>query len=169
MLKRWLLPGVVTVVVAMTGSYFYFLPPDSIAAALAAGQYRQAIRLLQKPSLESNAGAQATLGNMHYLGLGTGQNFTESALYYSRAAFAGSTAAQVNLGHLYSSGLGVEQNTQLAYAWFNLAKNNGSRVAQDYMSEMLREHRLNFRVVEQLQVDYATISQFSKIHLEPPR
>ncbi|OED38111.1 hypothetical protein AB833_20695 [Chromatiales bacterium (ex Bugula neritina AB1)] len=142
----------------------FYKAPESIASAMANGQYDQAVSLLKNPALDSHSGAQATLGNMYYLGLGVAQSFQQSAQYYSRAAFAGSTAAQVNLGHLYSSGFGVEQDTPLAYAWFNLAKSNGSRIAPLYMAEMLSEHRLNFRVVEQLQIDYATIKQFTKLH-----
>lgn len=141
-----------------------YTQPSSIVSALARGQYQRAVALLEKPSLSANSGARVTLGNLYYLGLGVEQNFSVSARYYSEAAFAGSTAAQVNLGHLYSSGMGVDQDTTLAFAWFNLANRNGSQIAQEYMSEILSQHRLNFRVVEQLKVDYATINQFEKLH-----
>jgi len=133
-------------------------------SALKSGDFRVAAELMLERADENNPEMHRQLGNLYYLGLGVERDYARAARYYSMAAFAGDLAAQVNLGHLYGNGLGVPQDGQLAYAWFNLARTGGNEIAQEYMSQMLKEHKLTHHLVYQLNAQYATIDNFPKLH-----
>ena len=138
--------------------------PQGLSADLDRGYYRAAAQRLQELEPEGDSRVLTTLANLYLLGLGVGKNPVEAAKLYSRAAFSGDVEAQVNMGHIYNAGLGVAEDPNLAYAWFNLARNNGSKVGQEYMSEMLADHKLRYHIVNELRTQYATIANFPKLH-----
>jgi len=142
----------------------YLLISDNSVIALQRGHYKQAIVHLRNDALNGDIEALTMLANLHHLGLGGPRRTDKSVRLYSQAAFAGNVAARVNLGHAYSRGEGVSEDASLAYAWYNLARNSGSLVAQDYMSELLAEHRLTYHKVVDLKMNYATINNFEKLH-----
>lgn len=137
---------------------------DTAAMALEKGHYRQAVKFLRQNASDGDIAAITMLGNLHQLGLGVSRRPDTSVRLYSQAAFAGDIAARINLGHAYSRGEGVEKDAFLAYAWYNLARNGGSPVAQEYMSELLADHRLRYNKVAELRLQYATINNFTKLH-----
>jgi len=141
-----------------------FLRSSTSAVALQRGHYKQAVEHLRVDAENGDIDALTMLANLHHLGLGVPRRVDKSVKLYSQAAFAGNVAARVNLGHAYSQGHGVAEDASLAYAWYNLARNSGSLVAQDYMSELLAEHRLTYHKVVDLKTNYATINNFEKLH-----
>lgn len=142
--------------------------PLDVGSALARGHYRFAAQKLEAQRTHNDSRlhpkATTTLANLYFIGLGVEQNYLRSAQLYSEAAFAGHVAAQVNMGHLYANGYGVDVDGNLAYAWFNLARNNGSKIAQDYMSDLLAQHKVSGHHVPKIREQYATLSNFPKLH-----
>lgn len=65
-------------------------------------------------------------GVMYDSGLCTGSRRADlAAVWYGRAAVAGSARAQFNLAQLYAAGDGVPRNPTVAAAWFRMAAANG--------------------------------------------
>jgi len=74
--------------------------------------------------------AQQLLGQMHYDGIGTEQNYRSAAQWWEMAAEQNNTIAQNDLGVLYHEGLGVEQDYKRAAFWYQAAASQGSQQAQ---------------------------------------
>lgn len=76
--------------------------------------------------------AQYKLGYDYYLGRGMAQDYSQAAIWWTRAAEQGFPQAQNNIGVLYNSGKGVPQSYSEAYFWQNLAaaRTNGLLQAQ---------------------------------------
>ena len=66
---------------------------------------------------KGDAGAQYKLGRAYYLG----NDYTEAAKWYRRAADQGNADAQYGLGHWYFIGVGVPRDYIEAYKWCDLA------------------------------------------------
>lgn len=145
------------------GEYWPFRP-QGVSADLDRGHYRSAAQRLIELEPEGDSRVLTTLANMYLLGLGVKKNPSRAAVLYSRAAFDGNVSAQLNMGHVYNSGLGVAQDAELAYAWFNLARNNGNKLGQEYMSEILADHKIRYHVVNELRTKFATINNFPRLH-----
>ena len=62
------------------------------------------------------------------------EDFSQSVLWYKKAAEQGDTKAQLNLAVMYDSGEGVPENFVLAYKWANLAAARGSEKARELKS-----------------------------------
>ena len=79
-----------------------------------------------EPPKELDAQAQFERGLKYANGVGVKQDFTESAIWYRRAAEAGHTEAQKKLGFLYATGRGVGQDYAEAEKWFRKAAEKGA-------------------------------------------
>jgi hypothetical protein len=69
-----------------------------------------------------DAEAQFSLGGFYERGQGVPQDYSESAVWYRRAAEQGHAGAQLYLGIYLAQGNGVEQNVVEALKWIELAK-----------------------------------------------
>ncbi len=129
---------------------------EDARAAYQAGDYAEALRILRPIAEQGNALAQATLGDMYYLGdgyyemlleapnsfyealrlqyyyrgKGVPQNYAEAARWYRLAAEQGHARTQVRLGFMYQFGYGVLQNYAEAVKWYRLAAEQGDADAQ---------------------------------------
>jgi hypothetical protein len=96
----------------------------------AAQDFTQAALWITKAAEQSNAPAEAVLGDMYYLGEGVPKDFSQAAYWYRKAADAGIIHAQFSLGVMYSSGNGVPQDKAQAAVWYRKAAEQGYASAQ---------------------------------------
>jgi TPR repeat protein len=128
--------------------------PEQVADWLAkaqryidAGNYAEALPLLQRAADADNATAMFILGGLYRQGQGVAQDYGKAREWYQKAAAAGNSVAMCNLGILYNNGDGVAQDYGKAREWFQKAATarnsvamcnlgilyiNGYGVAQDY-------------------------------------
>ena len=89
-----------------------------------------------------NPDAQFIVGITYETGCGIGQDYTEAARWYRKAADAGHPGAQNNLGGLYLQGLGMEQSDAEALKWYLRAALEGHPAAQNNIGYMYETGRL---------------------------
>jgi len=87
-------------------------------AAISAGDYRTAIRLLMPLARRGNPAAQNAVGALYMEGWGVKRNYTEAIKWFQRASERGESSADWNLGRMYENGLGVTQNCDEAVRWY---------------------------------------------------
>jgi uncharacterized protein len=110
--------------------------PDPLAPAnqaLQREEYARALPLLATLAEAGNAEAQYKLGDLHFKGQGTAQDYPAAARWYARAAEAldteWATEAQYNLGQMFELGQGVERDPVQGLVWFEVAVALGSYLA----------------------------------------
>ena len=74
--------------------------------------------------------AQANLGTMLSIGLGTPINYQEALKWTRLSALKGYAAAQSNLGVMYLEGHGVKRNLNRAAKWLHKAEAQGNFIAK---------------------------------------
>lgn len=111
-------------------------PDVNWQAAVHAGDYATARRLLGAAAPAGEARAQNALGTLCYLGLGGAVDFACAAEWFKRAALGGDPHAQRHLGSLFRQGLGVPRDELRAFGWYDAARHNGHPGAEDYMQWM---------------------------------
>jgi TPR repeat protein len=77
-----------------------------------------------------DAESECRVGQMYAKGDRVGQDFTQAAAWYSKAADQGLAQAQYELGLLAQSGQGVPQSDAQAAAWFRKAAEQGLAAAE---------------------------------------
>lgn len=108
-------------------------------AAYGRGDYAGALRILRPLATGGDAYAQALLGRMFQLGLGTATDYREATRWLRLAADNGLSIAQFNLGEAYYYGLGVVQNHREAMTWYLAAAKNFAMPEAAYrLGEMYR-------------------------------
>lgn len=85
---------------------------------------------------QADAGAQFSLGLMHYHGDRVEQNYEEAVKWWRKAAEQGHAKAQYELGIIYSKGHPVEQNDETAASWYQKAAKQGHAEAQRQIGNM---------------------------------
>jgi len=98
--------------------------------------YKAAFPVCKKAAEQGDAWAQSDLGFMHEHGLGTTQNYAESAKWYRKAAEQGYASAQYILGSMYDNGDGVKQDYSEAAKWYRKAAEQGNMWAQSKLTTM---------------------------------
>jgi Sel1 repeat len=91
------------------------------AAALAAGNYDEALPGFRALADVGSPAAEATLGHIYLNGLGVARNPRTAAVWYFRASEKGYAPAQFVLGHMFARGIGFARNDERAYFWLKLA------------------------------------------------
>ena len=97
--------------------------------------------------------AQYKLGALYYSGNGVEQDYTESALWYRRAAQQGNVDAQFSLGNMYLMGEGVQQDDNQAAHWYALAADQGHMSA----GHNLKNLQKTIPAPQQLEIETSTI------------
>jgi len=110
-------------------------------AALKAGDYETARKILLAAAEKGDVNAQAALGELYNRGVGINRNAPEAAKWYRRAAEQGHLDAQVTLGWMYNAGTGVPQDFMEAIKWFELAAKQGHPGAQNNLGVLYRQER----------------------------
>ena len=88
------------------------------AAEFEAGEFSQALALINPLADAGCAPALTLLADMHYAGLGVQKDAARAASLYEKAAAVGYAPALVSLGDRYYSGTGVERNAASAYGYY---------------------------------------------------
>lgn len=100
---------------------------------------RLAVDLLKKSASKGNVEAMMHLGNAFAFGHETPRLVAdadaEAALWYFKAASAGSADAQYSLALLFMVGKGVAKNDEEAMVWMRKAAKQGHKEAQSYISQ----------------------------------
>ncbi len=113
--------------------------PDDPQYAFRHGDYRSAMAGWSERAAQGDSRAQANLGMLYFLGLGTAKDYQKAFYWYRQAAIAGDADAQRYLGYLYQEGLGVRVDRLLAWGWYNLAASQGQKMAQNAQDNMAGE------------------------------
>jgi hypothetical protein len=77
-----------------------------------------------------DAQAETELGHIYYRALGVPQDFSESALWFRKAADQGEAKAQYSLGYMYWYGQGVPKDATQAVLWYRKAADQGEPRAE---------------------------------------
>ena len=99
-------------------------PFEDAQAEAEKGNYKPLTEIYMKLAAVGDARAQATVGNIYYLGLGVPENYSEAVKWYEKAAAQADGQGQLGLGTLYFNGHGVMLDYIQAHKWFNLAAVN---------------------------------------------
>lgn len=139
LLASWRVHALIAVALVLmaVALFVYGSQRQGVRTQLIRGNYQAAYATLIQRARAGDAGAQNSIGNMYYLGLGVEKDYRQAAEWYLRAALNGNIAARVNSGHLYNQGLGVKKDFLRAYAWFVHARKAGSDTADNYLKEIL--------------------------------
>jgi TPR repeat protein len=105
-------------------------------AAINAGQYEKARRLLLPKAKEGNAVAQNALGVLYRNGWGVKTDYSEALEWFRRAAAQGNLWAQVNVGQMYGQGQGVDRDFGEEAKWYRGAAEQGFPPAQSLLGAM---------------------------------
>ncbi|MGZ8310999.1 MAG: caspase family protein [Allosphingosinicella sp.] len=105
-------------------------PREDGNAAVARGDYAEAMRLYRVAADQGDPRALNNIGNLHHDGLGVRQDYGKAMRHYRLAADRGVPQAQLNLGMMYSRGSGVAIDHAEAMRWLRLAADQGLPAAQ---------------------------------------
>lgn len=105
-------------------------------AALEAGRYSQALKILLPLANAGNDEAQRIVGEMSYNGQGMNRSASASFAWNEVAAGRGNMIAQYNLGYLYEKGDGVAASRTEAIAWYTRAAMQGYSPAQHKLGDL---------------------------------
>lgn len=93
---------------------------DQAILYLNSGQFEKAMQEFSLLAKNGDHVAMVALGNMHYRGKGTAQDYDKALDWWMKAYELGNPDAIANIGVLYRDGKGVEQNLMIAYDIFLL-------------------------------------------------
>ncbi len=85
---------------------------------------------------KGDAVALHELGDLHYLGKGTGRNYGEALKAYTQSAAKGYVLAEASLGWMHERGLGVKRDYKKAMEWYAKASERGHAEAQTALAEI---------------------------------
>ena len=109
---------------------------EDAQAAISAGDYVTALRLLGTLADQANPYAERILGIMYVKGQGVPQDYVMGMRWLRLAADRGQPDAQNEVGVLYQQGQGVERNGAEAVKWFRRAADQGGlAVAQNNLAD----------------------------------
>jgi TPR repeat protein len=111
-------------------------PLEDAVAAVNAGDYVTALRLLGTLADQDNTQAERFLGIMYIKGQGVPQDYALAMRWMRIAADKGLADAQNEVGILYQRGWGAERNEAEAAKWFRLAADQGLVVAQNNLADV---------------------------------
>ena len=114
-------------------------PLEDGAAAYGRGDYTTALRLFRRLADQGDAGAQFSLGAMHFEGTGVPQDYAAAMKWYRKAADQGDAGAQFNVARMYENGQGVPQDFATAVTWYREAAEQGLADAQINLGTMYFE------------------------------
>jgi TPR repeat protein len=107
-------------------------PQADAKAALDAGDYATAVKLLQPLASQGDVAAEFNLGVMYGSGQGVAKDEAAAATWFEKAARGGNPLAALNVGIMYRNGQGVAADLPHAYMWLDVAASNlsGTDAAQ---------------------------------------
>ncbi len=98
-----------------------------VEAALARGDYNEAVPRLEALAAQGNPAAQFRLGSLHSLGQGMPVDHRQAAVWFEKASAGGHHEATVTLANMHLSGLGVPRDETRALELFERAAEIAAR------------------------------------------
>tara|TARA_R110002073_G_scaffold7963_4_gene44491 strand:+ start:6643 stop:11175 length:4533 start_codon:yes stop_codon:yes gene_type:complete len=117
---------------------------------------------LRPLATQGDHNAQYKLGSLYYSGEGVKQDFSQSALWYRRAAQQGNVDAQYSLGNMYLMGEGIEQDDNQAAHWYSLAADQGHTSASHNLANLQKA----LRPTEPLEIESNTVDDEAIANIE---
>ena len=105
-------------------------------AAISAGQYEKARRLLLPKAKQGNSVAQNSLGALYLNGWSVSRDYGEALQWFRKAAAQEDPRAQFNLGRMYEEGQGVARNYAEAEKWYRKSADQGYPPGQSLLAAM---------------------------------
>ncbi|WP_353646509.1 YfdX family protein [Mesorhizobium sp. WSM2239] len=105
-------------------------------AALTAGDYDAALKILTPLAEDNNPQAAFWLGDMYEYGLGVPKKIDTALKWYRKSAEAGWTAAEFQLGEIYFNGTETLQDFAKAHKWLEQAAHGGNSKAQQDLGQL---------------------------------
>ncbi|MDR3498102.1 MAG: tetratricopeptide repeat protein [Parvibaculum sp.] len=99
-------------------------PQSEARAAIDAGDYAKAAKLLQALADKGDGAAAFNLGVMYGRGQGVAKSDVIAASWFEKAARDGNALAQLDLGIMYRNGQGVAIDFPHSYMWLDVAASN---------------------------------------------
>jgi serine/threonine protein kinase/TPR repeat protein len=138
--------------------------PDRLAqglAALANGNHKTAMGILQPLAKDGDPVAQFNVATMYHAGRGVLANNRVALDWMRKAAWQGQSDAQISLARMYLGGIDGVQDPFLAYTWFLVAERNGA-----YEITVERDQSEKLLQVEQIQQASALAADIQKSKIE---
>ncbi|NNE24537.1 MAG: sel1 repeat family protein [Rhizobiales bacterium] len=130
--QLWIrLLGVMVIGGLVAAAIVFVFKPKTANDALNRGHYEMARGYLLADAEQGDAGAQNSLGNLYYLGLGGEKDYKKAYHWYLKSAAQAYAPAQVNIARLFRDGLGVKRDELRAFGWLQQARTNKSEVAEN--------------------------------------
>lgn len=105
----------------LSTSAFAADPQSDAKAALDAGDYATAVKLLQPLAAQGDVAAEFNLGVMYGSGQGVAKDQAAALSWFEKAARGGNALAQMNTGIMYRNGQGAAADLPRAYMWLDMA------------------------------------------------
>ncbi len=105
-------------------------------AAIGAGEYEKALRLLIPLAKQGNTVAQNAIGVLYLNGWGVNRDYAKALKWFRESAQQGEARGQFNLGGLYDAGQGVDRNYELAAKWYRKSAEQGYPPGQSLLASM---------------------------------
>jgi TPR repeat protein len=120
------------------------------------------IERLRPLASQGDQDAQYKLGTLYYSGDGVKQDYSQSALWYRRAAQQGNVDAQYSLGNMYLMGEGIGQDDNQAAYWYTLAADQGHDSAKHNLANLQKAQASS----AQLEIETSTINNDQLVNLD---
>lgn len=101
-----------------------------------AGEYANAIELLQKAVALGYDDAQFKLGYMYERGFGVKRNYSKALEWFMKSSDKGNSDAQYGLGYMYENAMGVEKDCTKAAEWYKKAADQGDKDAKEALKRI---------------------------------
>jgi len=137
---------------------------DDPRAAFQRGDYQRARVLWSVQAARGDPRAQAGLGMLSFLGLGTPKDYELAYHWYYQAALAGDADAQRYLGYLYEEGLGITRDRLLAWGWYYQAASQGQEMARNALEMMAGQLTPNETMKARAEIRAILDAQASSTH-----
>jgi TPR repeat protein len=106
-----------------------------------AENYGGALNLFREAAAEGDPVSEKYIGDLHFEGLGTENNFAEAKTRYQRAADAGDASAQDNLGFMLEHGIAGAADPAKAAEWYAKAHAQGYQPAAYHLARLYNDGR----------------------------
>ena len=110
--------------------------PDEARAAMKAGDYATALRLLTPRADGGEPGAQNMLGVLELEGWGVDRDYAKALANFRKSAEQRDAKGAYNLGRMYDNGWGVTKDLSEAAKWYRISADKGYPLGQSILGAM---------------------------------
>ena len=102
---------------------------DQAQDLIRAGQYKQALPIIQRSAASGNPDGQRFMGDAYELGWGVPKDYQTAREWYQKSAAGGNTLAMIRIGSMFQQGWGVPQDYSRARQWYEKSSAVGNPLA----------------------------------------